>query len=426
MKVARAARWRGLVLLAVALSLTVGCAGRWQLALLSGDLRGRSLETVVDSEPARRLLEEILDDRSRAPGLASLIVPAHEELPAADEATIRKLAEDVSLDFAALTFARAIAADPESRPIQSTFDRSIRDGAESTAEALLRSPGFPYTVLFAPSWMYRSHPATGADFAAPRRLLDRLAIPNRLIATGESASVEDNAAIIAAAVRAAGREAPLILVSASKSGAEAALALARLLAPDEASAVAGWVNIVGALNGSPLADSALRPPASWFVRALFWVRGWDWSGLASMATGRSRQRLQGARLPESIAVVNVVAVPVSGTVGLAVRGGYEVLREHGPNDGVVLLTDTLWPGGVNVVALGADHLYTPRKHDAHGLALMRAVDLAVRLHGAGRIRPVGHDHQARGRASEGRGLQPAPGAGRASEGRGVRPAPGGR
>lgn len=231
--------------------------------------------------------------------------------------------------------------------------------------------------------MYRSYPETGADFAPQRRLLERLAIAHRLIPSGQSASVEDNAAAIAAAVRGAGGEgARLILVSASKSGAEAALALARLLAPREAASVAAWVNIVGALGGSPLADAALRPPASWLARFVSWAGGWNWAGLASMATEPSRERLEGARLPDSIAVVNVVAVPVSGSVGLTVRRGYEILRRHGPNDGVVLLADTVWPGGINVVALGADHLYAPRRDEAHSLALLRAVDLAVRRHRA--------------------------------------------
>jgi hypothetical protein len=93
----------------------------------------------------------------------------------------------------------------------------------------------------------------------------------------------------------------------------------------------------------------------------------------------SRERLEGARLPESTAAVNVIAVPLSGSVGLKVWLGYMMLREHGPNDGVVLLPDTVWPGGINLVVLGPDHLYAPHRDDAHGVALLRAVDLAVRL-----------------------------------------------
>ena len=97
--------------------------------------------------------------------------------------------------------------------------------------------------------------------------------------------------------------------------------------------------------------------------------------------GHHDESSDGARLPESIAVVNVVAVPVSGSVGATVWGGYRVLRSHGPNDGVVLLADTVWPGGANVVAIGPDHLFAPREDDAQSLALLRAVDVAAQLHG---------------------------------------------
>ncbi len=250
------------------------------------------------------------------------------------------------------------------------------------AELSLRRPGaFPYTVLFAPSWMYRSHPETGADFAYQRRVLDRLGIVNRLIASRQDASVEENAAAIAAAVRAETRDGKgLILVSASKSGAEAALALSRVLAPEETAPVVAWINIVGALGGSPLADTALRPPTSWVARSVFWLRGWDWASMVSMATEASHERLRGARMPESIAVVNLVAVPLSGTVGATVFWGYKILRRHGPNDGAVLLADTVWPGGINVVALGPDHLFAPRENDAHSLAMLRTIAVAIQLH----------------------------------------------
>ena len=101
-----------------------------------------------------------------------------------------------------------------------------------------------------------------------------------------------------------------------------------------------------------------------------------------MATGPSRKRLEDARLPESVAVVNVVAVPVSGSVSSTVAQCYRILLGHGPNDGVVLLADTIWPGGANIVVLGADHLFAAHRGDAHGLALMRVVDLAVRRNSA--------------------------------------------
>jgi hypothetical protein len=374
--------------------LTLGCASHGRPGAI--DPTGKDFAALLDSDQARLLLADLLARGSADPRLAALAPPVVSAdlvpdrpgpmldpgwLP--DQAWLRERALEVSTDFAALAFAHAVGADERSRAVQAVFDRSLHDGA-ARSEEVLRQPGaFPYTVLFAPSWLYRSHPANGADFARQRRLLDRLGIASRLIATAESGSVEDNAAAIAAAVREAGqRREAVILVSASKSGAEVALALSGLLTPAEAASVAGWLNVAGALHGTPLADAALRPPASWIARFAFWVTGWNWAGLTSMATGPSRRRLEGARLPDSIAVINLVAVPVSGSVGAKVVLGYKILRSHGPNDGVVLLTATVWPGGANIVALGADHLFAAGQEDAHGMALLRATEFAVRLHGA--------------------------------------------
>lgn len=378
-----------LIVLAAAM-LALGCAG--QLERLRIDRADAELATLVDSDAAGQLLADLLARRSRDQRLASVEPGPHrtdvveERDPEADrlldQERLRELGLEVSVDFAALAFARAVGADAGSRAVQAAFERFLQAGLERSAAALRRPRAFPYTVLFAPSWLYRSHPETGSDFARQRRLLDRLGIPNRLITSGESDSVEDNAAAIAAAVRAARSDnAPVIVVSASKSGAEAALALSRLLTPEETTGVAAWVNIAGALHGTPLADAALRPPASWMARTIFWINGWNWAGLASMATEPSRRRLEGARLPEAITVVNVIAVPVSGSVGATVYGGYRVLLSDGPNDGVVLLANTVWPSGVNVVALGADHLFGRAREDAYMLAMLRAVDVAVRLSG---------------------------------------------
>jgi hypothetical protein len=371
-----------------AVVLTFGCARPIDLST-----PGRSeseLTTLVDSEPARRLLADLLAHYNLDPRITAL--PAGQNgadgrqdtqtqgLP--DQAQLRRLGEEVSMDFAALAFAQALLADPKSRGVQTAFDRFLRAGVERSAAALQRPSAFQYTVLFAPAWLYRSYPETGSDFGAQRQLLTRLGIQNQLVASGESDSVEDNATTIVAAIRA--MEHPhgrIILVSVSKSGAEAALALSRLT-HEEASRVAAWVNIAGALRGTPLADKTLRAPARWLARGIFWASRWDWAGLTSLATEPSRKRLAGVQLPGPITVLNVVAVPVSGSVGYQVFSGYQVLISDGPNDGVVLLADTVWPGGVNLVALGADHLFGKWRDDEYTLALLRAVDVAVRFYGA--------------------------------------------
>jgi hypothetical protein len=212
-------------------------------------------------------------------------------------------------------------------------------------------------------------------------VLDKLGIPNRMAESGESDSVEDNAAAIIRTLRETGCDGgPVVLVSDSKSGPEAVKALAGLT-PEEAACVVAWINIAGALRGTPLADSGLRIPVKWIARGIFWLNGWSWDGVESLETTRSRQRLETLRLAETITVLNIVAVPVSGSVGHQVLWGYHVLTSHGPNDGVVLLADTVWPGGINIVGLGSDHLLGRWRDDAYILAMLRTLDATIRNYG---------------------------------------------
>ena len=382
---------RGLTVLALALALAAGCARQSDLAL--GNLPDSDLAALVDSDAARQLLAELLTrrssgSRSAAEGMTDTRL-AHfaaagelvdiPRLP--DQARLRQIARETSTDYSALLFAKALGADPKSQAVQAAFDRYFREGSERSTAALTRTRAFPYTLVFAPSWLHKSHPENGADFAFQRALVDRLGIPQRLLATGESDSVEANAAIIVDSIRTMGCvSGPIVIISASKSGAEAALALTGLTHAESA-CVAAWINIAGALHGTPLADAALRPPVKWMARSIFWLSGWSWDALTSLATKPSRRRLEGRRLPEAITVLNIVAVPVSGSVGYHVYAGYQVLESHGPNDGVVLLADTVWPNGINLVALGSDHLFFRWRDDAYVMALLRAVDLAVRRYG---------------------------------------------
>jgi hypothetical protein len=379
--------------LALALTLAFGCAR--PIDLVNTDSPDSELAALVDSDAARRLLADVLVRRvadARLPSATASLEPQLESAgdagPLPDQAFLRRLADRTSMDFAALVFARALAADPKSRTTQAAFDRFLLEGAGHSADALRRPRAFPYTLLFAPSWLYKSHPENGSDFANQRRITEALGVPNRLIESGESDSVEDNAAVIVRTIRETGcAGGPLILVSASKSGAEVAVALSAL-APDEGACVAAWINIAGALRGTPLADSALRPPVRWLARGIFFVSGWSWDALESLETGRSRRRLETLRIPETITVLNVVAVPLSGSVGYQVAPGYQVLSADGPNDGVVLLADAVWPGGINIAALGADHLFARWREDAYILAALRAVDFAIRTQRPRRGRTV--------------------------------------
>ena len=102
-----------------------------------------------------------------------------------------------------------------------------------------------YEVLVVPIYLYKRLPGAGADLAAPRAALQKLGLTCHFVETQDDGAVETNADLVAGANRAraqSGRR--LIILSASKSGSEVALALTKL-GPAETRHVAAWINTAG-------------------------------------------------------------------------------------------------------------------------------------------------------------------------------------
>ena len=178
--------------------------------------------------------------------------------------------------------------------------------------------------------------------AVPRAALQKAGLTCHFVETDDDGPVEANADLVAAAIRAraqSGRR--LIILSASKSGSEVALALTKL-GPAQTRHVAAWINAVGALQGTPLADEQLFPELKYIVGGL------DDAGMESMTTARSRQRFDSFRVPEHVLVVNYFGIPVTGSVSFVLGRSYFPLRKYGPNDGNVLLPDMIFPRGDNI------------------------------------------------------------------------------
>jgi hypothetical protein len=337
-----------IILLSALLSLTA-CAG----LPVRGSVGGQTIETRVDLEVARYYLgnylagkrsDAVLDER-----IDRVYQSANGNLP--DRNDLKHLSDEFSVDFAALYLADQIDRTPVNRRFRSAFDQAYDYARKNLREGRVRLPSAAadYDIMFVPTYLYKRLTFTGADFAAPRAALQKVGFTCHFVETQDDGAVEANADLVTAAIRAqaqSGRR--LIIVSASKSSPEVALALTRLgLA--ETGHVAAWINTVGALQGSPVADEGLAPELEYIVGKV------DVAGKDSITTARSRQRFDSFRIPEHVLVVNYFGIPVSGSISFLARRGFFPLRKHGPNDGLLLLSDMIFPGGVTLAELGSDH-----------------------------------------------------------------------
>jgi hypothetical protein len=277
-------------------------------------------------------------------------------------------AQATGLDAAAELFSRTIDAVPRNRAFRMRYEQAL-------AEPVVRAPrGGRELFLLVPGWRYRTDPATGADLAQVRAVLERLGLEARLALIEENDTVEENAAALAADIE---RLAPggrrLVLVSTSKGGPETHLALDRLRRADRAGHVAAWVNIGGLLQGTAIADYWDTWPRSWLAAIGFALRGHHTRAIPSMTTAASRARAAGLELPPHVLVVNLLAVPRERELTDWTRRNYAILAEHGPNDGLTLLADAIVPEGITVAELGFDHFFRTPDLDARIAAMAVAV-----------------------------------------------------
>ena len=356
-----------LVLSLFALFLLSACAG----LPVSGSVGGQTIETRVDSEVASYYLANYLAGKHSNPVLDERIDRVYRgadgRLPDRDE--LKRLSDQFSVDFAALYFADRIDHDPVNRRFRNDYNQIRAYVRETFHEGNVKLPATAsdYEVLFVPTYLYKRLTFTGADMAVPRAALQKVGFICNFVETDDDGAIETNADIVIAAIRARAHSGHrLIIVSASKSGPEVALALTKL-GPAETAHVAAWINTVGALQGSPVADENLAPELEIIVGKV------DPAGRESIMTGRSRRRFDSFRIPEHVLVVNYFGIPVSGSISFLGRRGFFPLRKYGPNDGIVLLSDMIIPRGVTLAELGSDHFLVNEHLDVKSVALAMTV-----------------------------------------------------
>jgi hypothetical protein len=350
----------GLITLLFGLLVLSACAG----LPVRGMVGGQTIETRVDSEAARYYLEQYLPGNRTDAALDERIdrvyQSANGHLP--DRSDLKHLSDDFSVDFAALYFADQIARIPVNRRFRSAFERAYDYALKAYPEGRV-SLSTEYEVMFVPTYLYKRLFSVGADMAVPRAAIKNVGLTCHFVETQDDGAVEANAELVAAAIRSraqSGRR--LIIISASKSGPEVALALTRL-GPAATRHVAAWINAMGALQGTPLVDDRLFPDLEILMGKV------DVAGTESMTTARGRQRFNSFRVPDHVLVVNYFGVPVVGSVSFWARTSFFPLRKYGPNDGTVLLPDMIFPGGVTLTELGSDHFMRRKPLDVVTVAL---------------------------------------------------------
>lgn len=352
-----------------------GCATLPDTTPVIGSIAGQEVAVGVDSAEAAYLMTRYLKgergweevDR-RLDALYAAADPG--DLPGRDE--LKRLSDEFSVDFAAIYFADRVYRLPANRLLRRTYDAHLKKAMAEyfqKADRSLLPQAADYTILFVPAYNYESHTTTGADLKVPRVALRAAGLAPQLIPTDEIGAIESNARLIADYLTRTTRPNDrVIVVSASKSSPEVALALTAL--GPQAAGVKAWINIVGTLQGTPLADEVMgEGPLSRYRPYV------DDPGMHSMVTAVRRKAYATFRFRDDLLIINYIGIPVTSTISRQVRDSYIVLRPYGPNDGLNMLADLIAPRSVTLADFGRDHYMVDESLRQRTIALINtAVD----------------------------------------------------
>lgn len=255
-----------------------------------------------------------------------------------------------NLDEATARLYRSVCESPRHRPFIENIRKLIHEPDPP-------SPPGDLKLVIVPAAFYRQNPRSGADGRVARAQAERLGWKVACIPLASDGSTAGNAQLICDWL-AAQQDSRMVLVSLSKGGSDIKMALTLPGADRAFARVACWLNLSGILSGTPLSQWLL----SWQVEAAFSRLYYSMRG-ASVEFVRDLRREPGSpldfelRLPARVQLISVAGFPQRKhmTSGLG-RRCYDRVAPHGPNDGVIVLSDVCALPGVIYPIWGADHL----------------------------------------------------------------------
>ena len=342
----------------ILLLLQYGCTS-YSKYPVDASLLDEPIKTTVDSEEAQYYLNDYLQGNRNDAELDQRIDAVYQLYSAhfPERADLKQIAEQFSNDFAALYLADRLWQDQQNREVQKIFHQYLLMPEQELYEPPVLAED--YVILLVPGWNYTNNGhVTGSDFAAPRRLLDRLGIENHLLLVPPNGSVMQSARVIADAVlEHSETDQRVIVVGASAAGPAIHYTLGKLLDQHELEHVVAWVNLGGILQGSPLIDYFQRWPQKFMLNMVLAFYGWDNDEIMTMSAAQSRERTKSLNVPQHIVVINYMGLSLTGNLSSLSAYKYPLIADQGPNDGLTPLVDIIAPNSLTLVATGSDHYF---------------------------------------------------------------------
>ncbi|MES2780756.1 MAG: hypothetical protein V4651_12755 [Bacteroidota bacterium] len=350
--------------LTVYIVLGASCIPKTSISV-DGFLFGRPYQTFVDNGLAKQMLTDPKSD------LVTKLFSAYADKPL-NTATLSEIAINNSMDVATLYFMQRAYQDKQNKQAQDLYLTYLDQLSDNNFKQQL-SPLADFYVAFVPGLDYNDT-TNGGNFARQRRLLAASGIQNELILTDDWGLTDDNALTVAKRlIELSKQHEKIIVVSASKGGLETAIALGKVLKPEETKSIKAWISVGGILNGSPVADTYLCWPKCWIAEIGLMTVGQKISLVQDVSYKKRAAEFTDFNFPDNIKRVHFVGAPLATQIHKRIKSNYCSIKKFGPNDGITPLMDEVSQNGIIVSELGLDHYYSSPSIDKKTIALALVV-----------------------------------------------------
>ncbi|HJV48084.1 MAG TPA: hypothetical protein VJ549_02295 [Geothrix sp.] len=208
-------------------------------------------------------------------------------------------------------------------------------------------------ALVVPGLYYKERPDLGGDGELPMQVAKACGFEARRVASLSLGTVRENARILKETLASCGNS-PVLVVSQSIGALHVRQVLAEL-GPEDPAPFRGWLNVGGTPNGAHAIARMLGTPTRRMAgRILAKVQGLPFEAVEESMPAHPLWQgpfpsLRGASM------VTLLPIPLECQVQKPLQARFAELKGQGPNDGMVLLAESLPPGDVYPM-WGSDHL----------------------------------------------------------------------
>ncbi|EMJ97994.1 MULTISPECIES: hypothetical protein [unclassified Leptospira] len=330
------------------------CSGRADGDLKVSDVPPDMKKVSCDT-PAYRV-KNLCEDEKAYLDWASKAYPELNSLDTLTEENLLKVSEETEdIDKGAAIFYHRIINDSRNKRFLEYLDKKEKEFSGKRPDFSSRK----IVLVMVPGMFYADNPSVGADGASIRKMVATVGIRSDLIPIGQVSDVRENARIICEYLEVSNPEETVIIASPSKGSSDFRMAIERCGNEPYFKKVKGWYSIGGILKGSRMIEGILND--FWVkleVRSYFFFKGYDWDGFLSIRKGQDAPLDRDWKLPPGVKMINLVGVPLFRHVTERARPYYNFLMNYGPNDGIILLSDSIHPGGLVYPSFRNDHYFT--------------------------------------------------------------------